>query len=173
MNDTSLIELRNGGMTIVDSELLPFLSQRSWWKSWDGYVFTSITIDGKQTTKGMGAFILNTPKGMQCDHINGDRNDNRHKNLRVVTKQQNQWNQGKRLPSKSTSKYKGVYWSRGHNAWRSQIRINGKKIHLGTGKTQEDAALKYNAAAKIYFGQFARLNTINKEPLAVACELKG
>lgn len=173
MNDIGVIHCENGGSTIVDADLITRLSQYKWHMSWDGYVFTTFWSGEKCTMKGLGAFILETEKGFQCDHINGDRLDNRLSNLRIVTPQQNQWNQGKRLPQKSTSKYKGVYFCKGHNAWRSQIRVNGKKIHLGTSRNQEDAALKYNSAAQKNFGQYARLNIINKEPLAVAGEQKG
>ncbi|MDE2097604.1 MAG: HNH endonuclease [Patescibacteria group bacterium] len=173
MNDSYYIFLENGGSTLVDANMVNFLSQYKWYRSWDGYVFSSFRIGEKTITKGMGAFILQTDNGIQCDHINGDKNDNRIVNLRAVTPQQNQWNQGKRNPDKSTSKFKGVYWCKGHNAWRSQIRINGRKIHLGTSKTEQEAAMKYNKAAEKHFGQYARLNIINKEPLAVAGELKG
>ena len=173
MNDIGIINLENGGSTIVDAEMLGVLSDWKWYRSWDGYVYTSFWDGEKGITKGLGAYILGTTKGIQCDHINGDKNDNRRANLRAVTNKQNQQNQGKRMAATATSKYKGVYFSKDHNAWRSQIRVDGKKIHLGTGKTQEDAAMKYNEAAQKHFGQYARLNIIDKEPLAVAGEQKG
>lgn len=173
MNGVGILFVSDGSATLVDASDLTILSGINWHRSWDGYVFGSFFIDGKQTSKGLGAFILNTAKGVQCDHINGDKNDNRRSNLRAVTLKQNQQNQGKRLPSVATSKFKGVYWCKGHNAWRSQIRVDGKKIHLGTSRSQEDAALKYNIAASKHFGQFARLNIVKQEPLAVAGEQKG
>ena len=51
--------------------------------------------------------IMNAPKGMDVDHINGDRLDNRKENLRICTRSQNSQNKKSRRDSKSG--YKGVY----------------------------------------------------------------
>lgn len=173
MNDIGIIHLTNGGFTVVDAESVQYLNRFSWSRTWDGYVNGYVNGSVTKKTIGLGRFILGLFGKNQCDHINGHKIDYRKSNLREVTPQQNQWNQGKRLPATSTSKYKGVYWSKGHNSWRAQIRIDGNKIHLGSGKTQESAAMKYNEAAKKHFGQYARLNIIDKEPPAVAGEQKG
>lgn len=98
--------------------------------------------------------VLNAPKGMEVDHINGDRLDNRRENLRLVTRQQNARNRGANRSNRSG--YKGV--SLGHSAWLAYIAISGKNIALGSFKTAEDAAKAYNEAAIKLFGEHARLN---------------
>lgn len=173
MNDVGVIFCKNYGFAVVDSDMVSELSKYVWNSSWDGYIYTSIYKDGKSHWKGMGAFILDTQKGLQCDHINGYIWDNRKCNLRVATLKENQRNQGKRWALNPTSEFKGVYWSEYHKAWRAQIRVDGKKKHLGTFKNQQSAALVDNEYASRHFGQFARLNRIEQEPLSVEGEQKG
>jgi len=90
----------------------------------------------------------------QIDHINLNRSDNRWSNLRAATNSQNQANVG---PSRrSSSGIKGVYWHRRIGKWHASIMFNRRLICLGYRNTKEEAAALYAAAAKKFFGQFAR-----------------
>jgi hypothetical protein len=89
----------------------------------------------------------------QIDHIDGDRANNRITNLRDVTPSQNRMN----TPRKS--KYgRGVRF-RNDGArpkpWHACIHKDYKRISLGDYHTQEEAAAAYEAAAKIYHGEFS------------------
>jgi len=59
-----------------------------------------------------------------------------------------------------SSIYKGAHWNKHANKWRARIWTDGKLIHLGYFDIEEDAARAYNAAAKLAFGEFAKLNAI-------------
>jgi len=91
------------------------------------------------------------------DHINGNPLDNRRENLRITTKQQNCCNQRKRVGS---SKFKGVVWHKMGGGWIAQIGVNYKRYHLGSFKSEIEAAKAYNDAAIKYHGEFACLNVI-------------
>ena len=78
------------------------------------------------------------PTGMEIDHINRERDDNRIENLRIITKFINMWN----------TKAKGYFKDR--SKWRAQIRVNNKKICLGAYKTEVEAHNAYLEAKKIY-----------------------
>ncbi|WPJ52073.1 hypothetical protein RCIP0045_00002 [Klebsiella phage RCIP0045] len=69
------------------------------------------------------------PEGMNIDHINRDRSDNRVENLRLVVQSTNCKNLSKRRDNKTG--VTGVRWHKGHKKWQSDIRVNGKLIHLG------------------------------------------
>src|SRR3989304_7890749 len=73
----------------------------------------------KGPTISMHRLILQPPKGMVVDHINGDALDNRRENLRIATRQQNQANSNKR--KKKTSAYKGVSWCIPRKKWKAKL----------------------------------------------------
>lgn len=42
----------------------------------------------------------------------------------------------------------------------ASFTLNGKTIHLGSFDTEEEAALAYNKAMLLHYGQYARLNIV-------------
>lgn len=92
----------------------------------------------------------------QIDHINGVRDDNRLSNLRPATQAQNNANSARRKDN--TSGAKGVYFCKQHDRWTARIKPpDGKRLSLGFYKTADEAALAYAEAAKVHFGEYARL----------------
>lgn len=118
---------------------------RQWYLSKKGYLRNS---GGVMLHK----IILRTQPGMQVDHINGNRLDNRRCNLREVTGAQNC--QNRRACNKTG--LKGVH-SRGKK-FLACIRIEGKYQYLGIYPTAHEAARVYDKAALEVFGEFSRLN---------------
>lgn len=116
------------------------------------------------TSKDLHIYLFGdkSPNGYIIDHINNDDTlDNREQNIRFGTRQQNIFNSVKQN-SQTTSKYKGVYFSKIRNRFVAQITYNYNNIYLGVYKTQEQAAIAYNEAAIKYFDDFARLNKIEQ-----------
>ena len=97
--------------------------------------------------------IAGTPKGMETDHINGNRLDNRKSNLRVCTHAENQRNKGSQR--NNASGFKGVYYKKRHKnmineyskPWVAQISYFSRPMHLGVYKTPEEAAEAYDRKA--------------------------
>jgi len=96
-----------------------------------GKRYIAIIIDRKKYCAHRLAFlyVLSAFPENQTDHINGDGTDNRWINLRPVSSLENHKN--RRLSSNNTSGHLGVYWSKNNNKWYSQIKVNGKLMHLG------------------------------------------
>ena len=116
--------------------------------------------DGKHKGYIMHREIMHAKKGEYVDHINGNKNDNRKENLRIVTNQQNACNQG--IRSNNTSGYKGVTWSKNKNKWNAQITTNYKRKSLGYFDCKHKAAQAYNNRAVELHGKFAKLNVIKE-----------
>lgn len=150
---TKEIRLTNGNITLVSDSWYEYLSQSTWYSN---------SITGYVSRKGhlckpeyMHRVITNAPKGMNVDHINGNKLDNRVENLRLATPSENV--QNKKRKRNNQSGYKGVsYYYAGK--WRARIDVDGHEINLGYYDDKEDAAHAYDEAARHYFGEFARTN---------------
>lgn len=108
---------------------------------------------GRYTSIRLHAFITGWPF---VDHINGDGLDNRRGNLREASHSTNGFNAG--LPAHNTSGRKGVTWDKRSRRWQAQIMVNRRNIFLGQFDDLDDAGRAYDDGARIYHGQFARLN---------------
>ena len=93
-------------------------------------------------------WILSTgkgiPQGMEIDHINGNRIDNRIENLRLVTNRQNQQN---RKTHRAGRLVGATYCKICHN-WQSKIVIDKTSIKIGYYKTEQEAHEAYKIACK-------------------------
>ena len=88
--------------------------------------------------------------GMQVDHKNNVRNDNRIENLQELTHRDNST---KQLISKNNKTgYKGVSFHKRDNNFQSYIHVNYKHIHLGSFDTAEEAYEARKAAELHYYG---------------------
>ena len=97
----------------------------------------------RSTTQKLHHAIMGKPaKGYVTDHINGNGLDNRKENLRLVTHAEN--NQNKRMQYNNPTGYVGV-----RKKYKNQANwcaILGRRTHLGTFKTKEEAAQAYDLA---------------------------
>jgi hypothetical protein len=119
------------------------------------YARRSVTSKAGGKQIHMHRVVLNAPEGMQIDHINGDITDNRRANLRFANSSQNCCN---RSYKQKTSKYKGVQYVRSEKCYRVNINKDCRRIYVGRFKSEIEAAKAYDAAARKYHGEFARLN---------------
>lgn len=113
---------------LVDDRDFLFLNQWNWTFR-DGYAFRIVQKNNISKGIFMHRLINQTPDGLETDHINRNRLDNRRSNLRSVTHRQNNLNRG--IASNNTSGKVGVSWSLTKRKWRAYITTNAKQIFLG------------------------------------------
>lgn len=142
----------------ADVEDMDTLSWFRWYINGNGYAIASYPKPLGDWTKKilMHRLLLNSSGDMHVDHINHNKLDNRHMNLRRCTRKQNQGNS--RMQSNNKTGFKGVFKSI-NGKFVAQVKIDLKSIHLGTFETAEEAAKAYNKAAHEEWGEFAYLNT--------------
>ena len=100
---------------------------------------------------------VKNPGNKKCvDHIDGNRTNNHHDNLRWATYSENGRNQ--KIKSNTSSIYKGVSFNKRLKKWKGTIMIEGRNRHLGCFQYEKEAAEAYNASALEHYKEFARLN---------------
>jgi len=166
-SNTKRIKLTQGKYALVDEEDFERINKYKWLCSNDrGKQYAKKAEKARRSEKSKTGFssnviqmanvILGLQRGIIVDHINGDGLDNRKKNLRIVTVQQNNMNRKKMAGL--TSKYKGVYFDKSRNIYMAHITINKKMKNLGRFRDEKDAARAYDSAALSLFEQFACIN---------------
>jgi hypothetical protein len=86
------------------------------------------------------------------DHIDGNKTNNRWRNLRLASRSENSRNRGAQKNNKSG--FKGVSWDSSNQKWRAIIYVDGKKIALGRFSCPVAAHQAYSEAAESFHGQF-------------------
>ena len=113
--------------------------------SGDGY--TKICFKGKLYRAHRIAMLLAYGfygEGLEVDHINHIRDDNRLVNLRFVTGSDNHRNQSK--SSNNTTGVTGVTYCKDRRKYMAQIKVGDANINLGRFVTLEEAAEARKAA---------------------------
>lgn len=146
---------------LVDDEDFVAMKKFRWYYyKYARTAYAKTFIDG--VCVGMHTLLLNpTVPGLTVDHIDGNGLNNQRLNLRLATLQQQRQNKSKHL--NPTSRYKGVSYQSERNKWVAQICINGRQTSLGRFDLEIDAAKAYNRAAKLHYGEFAKITPLPGE----------
>ena len=86
----------------------------------------------------------------EVDHINGDKTDNRWRNLRAADRAEN------RINSRPLARHRGTYFVKSHKKWSARIERAGQVFWLGYFDTPEQACAAYRAKAVELHGTFLR-----------------
>ena len=152
-SDVGRCTTANGKEFVFDVSDLQTVQAHVWYIDKLGYVWTKTP-----RTTSLHRLLMHPRDDEEIDHINNNPSDCRRANMRYASRQQNSCN---RLQGKNNSSgYKGVGWHKALRRYRAYITVDWRQIHLGYFNTPIEAAVAYNKAAAFYFGEYAKLNTL-------------
>ncbi len=135
------IPLTKGLYATIDEEDYEYVSRFKWRAFNNGY--TNYAVRSDRASNRMSIYmhreLLGDPeRPNQVDHINRNGLDNRRKNIRVVTPQENQRNKG---PQKNNiySLRQGVTYHKLNKKWQAQMQIDKKNVYIGSFSTEREA----------------------------------
>lgn len=112
--DKVYIEMTQGKVAVIDKGDMGLVGSFRWCPNPDRKKYRVMTNIVKENNKRGKLYIhqllMNPPKGMVVDHIDGDPLNNVRSNLRICTLHQNSMNRLSR--PNSTSDYLGVSWKK-------------------------------------------------------------
>lgn len=150
---TGIIPLTKGYVALVDDQDYEYIIQFKWHPSVRAH-----TVYAQSTQLGgvlLHRIIMNPAPALIVHHKDKNGLNCQRENLVVITQSQNLMFTSKKTLTKN--KYKGVYSNKYQSAYTinkfyAQIRVRGKRLHLGMFPTEEEAALAYNRAARLHYG---------------------
>lgn len=156
-----IIPLSKGMVTIVDDEEFVFLNQWKWSASRSKTcpLYYAVRVQSRnsvQTSILMHRVIMKADLWQLVDHRDRNSLDNRKSNLRITNKSGNGANS--KVNSVNTSGFKGVSWDKKTSSWHAYITHNQRRFNLGYFDDKVEAALAYDLAAVMRFGEFSRTN---------------
>jgi AAA+ ATPase superfamily predicted ATPase len=110
----------------------------------DGYLRINLNKKSHATHRLIWVYLNGEiPEGLEIDHIDGDKTNNRIDNLRLANRYENMWNR----------KAKGYRFKDNH--FELSIGHMGEYIYVGRYKTEAEAEKAYKEKCKELRGEFA------------------
>jgi len=134
--ETGIFTWKNCRKSTYNGKVAGFFNSQGYWK---------IQLLGKSRCANRLAWVITYDEditGIEIDHKDRDKSNNRIGNLRKATRLQQNINKDARGTFKSRRKY------------GAKIRVNGKDIYLGLYKTEEEAHRVYLAKKRELHGEF-------------------
>lgn len=150
VDDTVHVGLKDDKEFLCDVRDIDICKNSYWYFNNNGYARSVI----KEKTFLFHNCIIKTNQNEEIDHINGNRLDNRRKNLRIVNHLDNMKNKG--IYSNNKSGTSGVYFNKNTGKWA--VYIQSMKVQHYLGEYYEIAdAIKIRKEAELkYFGEYRR-----------------
>ncbi len=159
--------LLHGQVALVDDTVYKVARDFSWTLNSDGYVARWYRAPspargkrGKLHCVKLHDLVLPRRPGLFVDHKHHNLLDNRRSQLRYATIQSNGRNRIKQQKP-SSSRYKGVCFSKKAQAWQATIGVGkSRNKWIGYFPTEQAAARAYNQRARRLYRSFACLNRL-------------
>lgn len=132
---------------------LPLVLEYNWYIGRPGYPIAYI---GSKKGTSIHHYLMGSyGKDYPIDHINRNKLDNRRSNLRVCTRQENNYNRS--LSKNSKYKYKGIR-QENDKSWTAYCTKDGETNEVKGFADDITAAKTYDAIAETLYGEYASKN---------------
>lgn len=149
------IILPTGHICLISAKDYDWALQFKWYvnKAVDGRMYVCRYANDKRIY--MHRELTECPPHMVVDHKDCNTFNNTRTNLRVCCQRSNMRN---RTTCNKTG-FKGVTYDARYKRYQARITVErDSELHLGYYPSADDAALAYDKAALVFFGEFAWLN---------------
>jgi hypothetical protein len=162
------IPLSKGKVAIVDQDMYDHIVSHRWkfyfadqGKSQDHRGYAKRAVDDARLHRLVLRFHgVDIPPGMDVDHKNGDRLDNRFENLQLLSRRENLLKKKRNYVNETG--YRGVIVRRDGRSsgtrYRAYVNHEGRTYYNGMHGTAEEAARAHDELAKQLQGDLANLN---------------
>lgn len=149
-------KLSDSHFALVDNEDFERVMKHGWYRVVMHGTESAMMSGARGRNIYMHRFIMDARKGKTVGHKNGNKLDNRRKNLCIASRSETQGNRKQTLLS--VAGCRGVTFTARNKSrpYRARIMVEKKIIDLGYFPTKEAASKAYFKAAKKAFGEFAR-----------------
>lgn len=144
-----------GGVKTLGRTYLHQGIRQGWWKeglltgksNGKGYMHVVLRREGRSYRFAvhrlvMAAFVGAPCQGVEVDHTNGIKEDNRLCNLRYCTRIDNM-RAGNHIRKNKSSRYVGVRWHKASGRWQSSVTDRGRQFYIGLFSTEDEAHQAY------------------------------
>lgn len=153
--------------TVFDIDDIPLVSKYRWRSTIKGtkltstYVVTNIKAKGHVEVIYFHRLIMNAPKGIEVDHIDGNPLNNQKSNLRFATRSQQLMNT--RMRSDNSLGIKGIACDKRKNVYKVEIQKDNIRYYFKDFDCIAKAAYGRKIAQDVLFGDYSSKSQINEE----------
>lgn len=144
--------IKHGYVALVDDADYERVALHKWRPYFNsaGAAYAGTVLPG-QVYISMHRMLTDAPAGMVVDHVNGNPLDNRRENLRVCTREQNLWNQRRKV---GANEHRGVYRV-ANGKFEVKLQANGKRHNAGRFESYAEACEAAQRLAAQIYGEFS------------------
>lgn len=139
------IPLSRGKVVLIDEADWPLVSQHKWYlHPSKKHQYARAGRSGNKIL--LHRFIMDAPRHMMVDHIDGNGLNCTRANMRLCNNAQNQWNARRRVAGRDDPT--GLHWNEQKKRWIAMVRV-------GSYVNREEARAALLAAKRLFYGEYA------------------
>lgn len=135
------VQLAGGLVALIDADDRAIVALYNWHFNAElGYAYGNVRFEGRKKVIPLHRYLMRPPPDLEVDHINGDRLDNRRKNLRLLTADENKTNLKPYSGSSTGIRGVSLKKSNSNRPYLARVNCGGKVVFRQSFASLEEAA---------------------------------